>query len=743
MQIRNSAETHSGKRTHGKPWLLGVAVALVAMVAMCGALGGPFIYDDIPLIKGNSYVHGMEHWRRWFSEPFVDTNMEPSLAKQARVFFRPIVLASYALDWRWTGGESWGFHLSNLLIHATNSFLLWLLLRGWGVRVWAAWVAVVFFAVHPAQTETVAWISGRTDGLCLLGLLSATLGLRRIVAGPRGDGRKLVGATQCIAGLLLAFGSKEAAVVFPVFFGVELWAKQHGPLGGPTLRRLATQIAPLFVLALAYVILQRVWLDRGPPVGTPPAALRVPYFLEAIGRYTALVVVPTDVTMGRGLLRYENDVLTPVWEYVWLGLLSLTCSVGVAAVKRRRSPALSMGLLATGALLMPVSSLVWLGYDVLVSPRFLYIPMVGIALAIAAGLSGCVTASPHDHDKGASYDESLPRAIAWVSALGSTALLALSFLRSLDYSSEDAFWQRELEGAPHWLAAQRHFVGRELREGRPRAGVMLAQHYFSTSPLPEHFKAPLVHEAVAGIATVLPDRSELPLRALQRFVRELGAGKGGQLVLPLLELSLRIPEGSRLAKTLGGDSRRFDILLAELAARLGDEAEAKGRAERALVDCDDCWIHMVRAARVFAQCGEIDRAQKLATGAARLTGDPMIQTLIKDLEFARHVLELSRRSASPALVSQYYAILGAFGRAYDAAAPAFTHPPDEPDALRGLAALAIRAGDVSRGRELLSRHFLPQQVDLEVQAVLETVLWRDQPRPAEEWAPAPLALASG
>jgi hypothetical protein len=714
------------------------------MVTMCGALGGPFIYDDIPLIQGNSYVHGLEHWPHWLSGTFIDTNMEPSLAKQSRAFFRPVVLASYALDWQWTGGKPWGFHLTNLLIHAANSFLVLLLLRGWGVRQWAALVAAVVFAVHPAQTESVAWISGRTDGLCLFGLLSATLGLRRIVTARGERSRWLAGGIACLGGLVLAFGSKEAAVVFPVLFGIELWAKRSSPLDGPALRRLAAQTAPFFVLALAYALVHRVWFDAGPGIATPPTILRVPFVLEAMGRYTALVLLPTDVTMGRGLLHYDHGALTPVWGYVALGAISLACIAWVALAQRRKAPALTLALLATAALLLPVSSIIWLGYDVLVSPRFLYIPMLGVALAIAAALSTWVRAADESEKAKAIGDIVLRRRVTgWACAVGATALLAASFLRSLDFSSQDAFWQRELEGAPSSLPAQRYFIGRELREGRPRAGVALAQHFFATSPFPDHMKASLVLEALTGVATLIPDSSEAALQALRQFVRGLAEGRGGRFALPELKLSLEIPEGSRLAKTLGGESRHLDMLGAELAARLGEDADAKRSVERVLAGCNDCWTNMARAARVLALSGEVDRAQELASNVLRLAPDVMSQKLVDDIAFAKQLLEASKAHASPVLTSQFYATLGAFGRAYEAATPAIGQPPEDPEALRGLAELAVRAGDVARAQGLLSRRFPPSQVEAEIHEMMTTVPWQDQARPAEEWTPGVLAMASG
>jgi hypothetical protein len=272
--------------------------------------------------------------------------------------------------------------------------------------------------------------------------------------------------------------------------------------------------------------------------------------------------------------------------------------------------------------------------------------------------------------------------------------------------------------------------------------VTLAQRFFATSPLPDHKKAPLVLESLVGLATLIPDTSEASLRALQQFVGDLATGSGGRLMLPALELSFSIPESSRLAKTLGGESRRLDMLLAELAARLGEDAAATQRVERALGGCTDCWTSMTRAARVLALCGDIDRAQQLAATVVSLTPDVASHALVKDIAFAKHVLELSKAEASPVLTSQYYATFGAFGRAYQAATPAFSHPPDDPDALLGLAELAIRAGDVAQARRLLARRFTPDQLETEIQRVMATVPWRDQPRPVDEWTPRALTMAA-
>src|SRR5690606_35192335 len=105
---------------------------------------------------------------------------------------------------------------TNLAVHGANAVLLLLVLRKWCRSEWAAAVGAWLFAVHPVQTESVSFIAGRTDSLCVLGMLTVVLGTRGMAAGQRSFG--VIGLA---VGVALAFGSKESAVTLPALMFVE------------------------------------------------------------------------------------------------------------------------------------------------------------------------------------------------------------------------------------------------------------------------------------------------------------------------------------------------------------------------------------------------------------------------------------------------------------------------------------------------------------------------------------------
>ena len=91
------------------------------------------------------------------------------------VFFNwaPLTILSYQLDASVFGTDAWGFHLTNVVVHAVSTGLLYLALvrmTGWTGRSAAA---AVLWGVHPLRVESVAWIAERKDVLSVLFLMLA------------------------------------------------------------------------------------------------------------------------------------------------------------------------------------------------------------------------------------------------------------------------------------------------------------------------------------------------------------------------------------------------------------------------------------------------------------------------------------------------------------------------------------------------------------------------------------------
>lgn len=83
-------------------------------------------------------------------------------------YYRPLLLLSLYADKFFWGFSPSFMHLENILLHAANAVLTYFIARKVFVRVFGPvqllpLVCALLFALHPINTESVNWISGRTD----------------------------------------------------------------------------------------------------------------------------------------------------------------------------------------------------------------------------------------------------------------------------------------------------------------------------------------------------------------------------------------------------------------------------------------------------------------------------------------------------------------------------------------------------------------------------------------------------
>ena len=136
---------------------------------------GDFHYDDYHSIRWNSWIVSLSSAGRFFSDPGC-FSAEP----QAKMY-RPILLLSYALDYQVYGWRSWGWHLSNLLLHFFNCLLFFqILLRIFPNRT-ASWLGMLLFAFHPVSGENINYLNCRSS---LLLVFFVFLGLVLVLFTP-------------------------------------------------------------------------------------------------------------------------------------------------------------------------------------------------------------------------------------------------------------------------------------------------------------------------------------------------------------------------------------------------------------------------------------------------------------------------------------------------------------------------------------------------------------------------------
>ncbi|MEQ1835699.1 MAG: hypothetical protein ABL862_04535 [Candidatus Nitrotoga sp.] len=213
-----------------------VLLWLMLAVSICyaNALNGTFQFDDYNVIVNNSSVHS---WAGW--------------AEGLPTGIRPLLKFSYTLNWT-VGTGVIGFHLTNLLIHLINAYLVYRLAQAFVQQQWQQdklrqvpiFVALLF-AAHPVYTEAVTYICGRSTSLMTLFYLA---GLLAYISGrTQQNSVKVYGLTPLL--FVIALGVKETAVTFPL--ALLLW---EYACGGKWKRALTPQWPSWLVLILGALV---------------------------------------------------------------------------------------------------------------------------------------------------------------------------------------------------------------------------------------------------------------------------------------------------------------------------------------------------------------------------------------------------------------------------------------------------------------------------------------------------------
>ncbi len=211
-------------------------VGLVATLAFAVTVFFGFVYDDTRFVVGNPGLESLDVLWRAFADPSVQTGDGTHAG-----LWRPLRTLSFALDRASFGGAAWGPHAVNALLHGLGAALVARLLLRVGCSAAGALIGGLLYALHPAQVESVAWISSRGDVLAAAFLWGALLATARpALAVPLG---------------LAALLSKEQAVVWPVL--VLLVERLTGGSWGRALRAAL----PAFVTTLLYLGVRHALLD--------------------------------------------------------------------------------------------------------------------------------------------------------------------------------------------------------------------------------------------------------------------------------------------------------------------------------------------------------------------------------------------------------------------------------------------------------------------------------------------------
>ncbi|MCZ2343669.1 MAG: tetratricopeptide repeat protein [Bacteroidales bacterium] len=292
--------------------------------------------------------------------------------------WHPLTWWSLQLDVTLWGLNPRGFHLTNILFHAANVALLFVVLRQMTKNVGRSVVVALLFAAHPLHVESVAWVTERKDVLStFFGLLSLGTYTRYVQSQHRGWLR--------LTTITLAIGlmAKPMLVTLPcVLLLLDAW-----PFGRLRSIRdclpLAWEKLPLFLLSLLDATLTVYAQSTG---GAVQHLEQVPLLLRVANAATAYMVYLSMTGWPSGLsILYPLPFERSFWPsaVAGIGLVIITL---LTWKLRRTSLYLIIGWLWFLGTLVPVIGLIQVG-DQAYADRYTYFPHIGLFLAIVWGMA--------------------------------------------------------------------------------------------------------------------------------------------------------------------------------------------------------------------------------------------------------------------------------------------------------------------------------------------------------------------
>ena len=386
--LRQPTHTAVAGSLHGLDWRkLAICCALVAavFVVFCQTVGFEFIaYDD------DRYVYQNPH----ISPGLTVSGLGYAVTDALEGEYYPLTSLSHMLDCQFYGLSPGGHHLTNVLLHAASSVLLFLVLLRMTGDLWpSAWVAAIF-AVHPLHVSSVAWVAERRELLAGL-FFMLTLGAYTLYA-ERPSLPRYLAVVGCFA---LGLMSKPIVVTIPCllllldYWPLDRFARPSGRrqqtasdswLGRwSTGWRLAVEKIPLLALSAVSCGIT-MWTHKSNPVvgDTDPLSLttRVANAIVSCAAYVCQTFYPVSLSPYYPHLGTHLPTASVVES-----LLLLTAITAVAAFFWRRLPYLLVGWLWFLAVLVPVLGLVGIFLQSR-ADNYTYLSQIGLSIALAWGV---------------------------------------------------------------------------------------------------------------------------------------------------------------------------------------------------------------------------------------------------------------------------------------------------------------------------------------------------------------------
>lgn len=352
--------------------LLPAVVAVITLICFRYTLNNQFTnWDDDFYVTNDVYIRefSAHNLRVLFTEDITRNN------------YHPLCMLSLAVNYFFSGLEPMGYYLTNILIHAVNAWLVFVLFFRLALRLSLSESAALFlgffgslwFAVHPMHVESVAWISERKDVLYTAFYISGLLTYLRYVDE---GSKKWLWTTYAL--FFLSCLSKPMAVTFPLAL-LALDYLMNGSLGLPDMRSKTVFLITSFAFgAAAFYTQHRTGAVAS--FGVLSISERIMYAGYGFVMYVAKFFVPVGLSTFYPYPYRFIDGSLPMIYYLapFMAVLIVVLPVAVLVrIKSRYLPIVIFGLGFFVVNLVLVLQFISVG-SAIMADRYSYVAYIGL-----------------------------------------------------------------------------------------------------------------------------------------------------------------------------------------------------------------------------------------------------------------------------------------------------------------------------------------------------------------------------
>jgi hypothetical protein len=411
--------------------------------------------------------------------------------------YRPLRDISYAIDFAVWGETPFGFHFTNILIHAANVLLVFALVRRLTEDLVSATLVSLIFAVHPIQTDAVTYISGRRDILFTLFYLSAFhcyLSYYR----SRWSAKSVVYFICFFLLWILSLLSKEMAVSLPILIFVwhfcDAWEDGAGSRWRQVLqttwRAFKREKWLAIVLSLGGILFTGYWVFfkgasrlvrlNGLEYWGGSFYLNILTVIRVHAWYLKQLVYPTPIA------QYLNAFEISQTAFDWRLVLSLAVVGAVLCygfLLLNRDKLMAFAIFSYFVLLLPVSQLI--PHHELLADHYLYLPMMSFGLFVSLlvrriGKSGVISM----------------KALYVVAGVAVVIFAVLTIVQNTTWKDERSLWTANYKAVPNSPRAALN-LGNTYQDSEPARAAELFKRALDLNPTPSIKKT--LHDRLAVI----------------------------------------------------------------------------------------------------------------------------------------------------------------------------------------------------------------------------------------------------